>query len=100
MDVRRELKPGDIGLFLSKWSDIETKVINSANIEGHQGSFFNALRNLKDLNNWDSSLLNNIDKLRKYRNKLVHEPRDVSSKEIDLYMDLLHSVKTQIQKIR
>jgi len=100
MDVRKELKPGDIGLFLSQWSDIETKVINSANIEGRQGSFFNALRNLKEFEVWDSSLLNNIDKLRRYRNKLVHEPKGVSSKEIDLYMDLLQTVQNQLQELK
>lgn len=98
VDVKRELKPGEIGEFLSLWSEIEEKVI-SMNLQAREhNTFFSSLKQLKKSEYFDSSLINNIDKLRRFRNELVHSPKRISDKELTPYMKLMRFVTNEIKR--
>ena len=98
VDVKRELKPGEIGEFLSLWSEIEDKVVSMNQQEREHNTFFSSLKQLKKSEYFDSSLINNIDKLRRFRNELVHSPKRISDKEITPYMELMRFVTNEIKR--
>lgn len=98
LDVKRELKPGEIGEFLSLWSEIEEKVVSMNQQAREHNTFFSALKQLKTSEHFDSSLINNIDKLRRFRNELVHSPKRISDKEITPYMELVRFVTNEIKR--
>lgn len=98
LEVKRELKPGEIGEFLSLWSEIENKVMSMNEQSREHNTFVSSLNYLKKSNNFNSSLLNNIDKLRQFRNQLVHSPKKISDKEISPYMELVRFVASEIKR--
>ena len=98
VDVKRELKPGEIGEFLSLWSEIEEKVVSMNQQAREHNTFFSSLKELKKSDYFDSSLINNIDKLRRFRNELVHSPKRISDKEITPYMELMRFVTNEIKR--
>lgn len=98
VDVKRELKPGEIGEFLSLWSGIEEEIVSMNEQSREHNTFFSSLNQLKKLEYFDSSLLNNIDKLRRFRNELVHSPKRISDKEITPYMELMRFVTNEIKR--
>lgn len=98
VDVKRELKPGEIGEFLSLWSEVEEKVVSMNQQEREHNTFFSSLKQLKRSESFDSSLINNIDKLRRFRNELVHSPKRISDKEITPYMELMRFVTNEIKR--
>lgn len=98
VDVKRELKAGEIGEFLSLWSEVEEKVVSMNKQAKEHNTFFSSLKQLKKSEHLDSSLINNIDKLRRFRNELVHTPKRISDKEISPYMDLMRFVTNEINR--
>ncbi len=98
LDVKRELKPGEIGEFLAQWSGLEEAVVSMNYLAREHNSFFSSLNQVKQNKMLDPSLINNIDKLRKFRNNLVHSPKNISLKEITPYMELLAHVNSEISK--
>ena len=98
VDVKRELKPGEIGKFLSLWSDLENKILKMNRQSRERNTFIKSLKYLKESKELTPDLVNNIDKLRRFRNKLVHTPKKIESKEIFSYMDLLSFVNQQINQ--
>ena len=96
VDVRRELKPGEIGAFLAQWAAFEESIIAMNKQAKEHNTFVNSLKYLKESNQWGSSLINNIDKLRRFRNNLVHSPKNVSDEDITPYMELLSYVKKNL----
>ncbi|MDH5190835.1 MAG: FRG domain-containing protein [Gammaproteobacteria bacterium] len=100
VDVRRELKPGEIGEFLAKWSVLEEIVIALNKRDKEHNTFFSSLNYLRKNRQLESSLINNIDKLRRFRNTLVHSPKKISDKDISPFMDLLSFVTDEIARRR
>jgi hypothetical protein len=98
VDVKRELKPGEIGEFLSSWSGLEEKIVSLNKKTRERNTFFSSLKNLKESSKWESSLINNIDKLRRFRNELVHSPKQLSDKDITPYMKLLTFVNDEMNR--
>ncbi len=98
VDVKRELKSGEIGEFLSLWSEVEEKVVSMNQQQREHNTFFSSLKQLKKSESFDSSLINNIDKLRRFRNELVHSPKRISDKEITPYMELMRFVTNEIKR--
>jgi hypothetical protein len=97
VDAKRELMPGEIGAFLSSWNDIEKK-ISHLNNDLNEQNFIKSLNQLKNTTNLSPSLLSNIDKLRRFRNELVHKPIQVKNNEIFEWINLLNYVKNQLQQ--
>jgi len=98
LDVKRELKPGKIGEFLFQWSEIEKKVVSLNKQAREQNTFFSSLNQLKKSINIDSNLINNIEKLRRFRNKLVHSPKNFSDKDIASYIELMTFVTREFEQ--
>jgi hypothetical protein len=98
VDVKRELKPGEIGEFLSLWSEVEESIVSMNQQAREHNTFFSSLKQLRKSELFDPSLVNNIDKLRRFRNELVHSPKRISDKEISPYMDLLKFVANEIKR--
>jgi hypothetical protein len=98
LDVKRELKPGEIGEFLALWSEIEEKVVSMNQQAREHNTFFSSLKELRKSDYFNSNLINNIDKLRHFRNQLVHSPKKISDKEITPYMELMKFVTDEIKR--
>ena len=98
VDVKRELKPGEIGRFLSLWSDLENWVIRMNKQSRERNTFFSSLKLLKESNEFSPSFINDIEKLRRFRNELVHAPKKIEANEILSYMELLSHVRQQINR--
>lgn len=97
IDAKRELMPGEIGEFLSAWSEIESRISHYNNQVNKDMSFMHALNKLKESNRVSSSLINNIDKLRRFRNEIVHKPTKSKSSEIQEWINLLDLVKNELK---
>lgn len=98
VDVKRELKPGEIGEFLSLWSEVEEMIVSMNQQAKEHNTFFSSLKQLKKSEYLDSSLINNVDKLKRFRNELVHSPKRISDKEITPYMELMKFVFNEIKR--
>lgn len=98
IDVKRELRPGEIGKFLALWSELEERIISMNDQAREHNTFFSSLKQLRKGNFLDSGLINNIDKLRRFRNELVHSPRKIGDKDISPYMELLSFVNSALRK--
>ncbi len=97
LDVRRELKPGEIGEFLSKWAGLEEFVTMMGGIPREHATFFNSLKVLKNHEFVDSITYHNIDKLRRFRNQIVHKPKLVDVNEVESYLSLLNEVMRDLR---
>lgn len=100
LDVRRELKPGEIGEFLSKWADLEEFVTSIGNIPKEHATFFSSLKSLKYSETLDPITYNNLDKLRRFRNQIVHKPKAVDINEVESYLSLLDDVSRELNRYR
>ena len=100
LDVKRELKPGQIGEFLSKWADLEEFVTSIGDVSKEHATFFNSLKSLRQSETLDPITYNNLDKLRRFRNQIVHKPRAVNIKEVESYLQLLDEVTHRLNKNR
>ena len=97
----RELKSGDLGDFLKVWAEVE-ELITSQSRKGKQRylSFRQALNQLQQQNYFDKELYYQLDRIRKFRNLVVHQPQKVESKKIVDYLnmtkDVLWSIKNRV----
>ncbi|MGD9970227.1 MAG: FRG domain-containing protein [Sulfuricurvum sp.] len=97
IDAKRKLMPGEIGEFLSAWSEIENKISHYNHQDTKDMPFMYTLNKLKENNRVNPSLINNIDKLRRFRNEIVHKPTQIKSSEILEWINLLDSVKNELK---
>jgi len=97
IDVRRELKPGEIGEFLSLWTELEEIIVSMNREKREHNTFYSSLKSLKQSQFSDPSILNSVDKLRRFRNTLVHSPKKTEDSDISLYMDLLLHVLNSLR---
>lgn len=83
-ELKPEVKNSDLGQFLNLWGEIENYILEQARI--YQRNVFN-LRNalfiLMEKKPHLYSLMKELDYLRSYRNKLVHNPASISKTELN-----------------
>jgi len=96
IEADRELQPGDIGLFLQKWSVLEANIIKLADLTGQTGTVRSAIFRLKKHNQIEHRLLNDLDRLRRFRNTLVHTPNKVKANTVSDYLFLLDDIEKQL----
>lgn len=97
--AERELKTGDLGEFLKLWSELEERLITLTRKESQRFlSVREAVRLLYDKQQISKDLLYQVDRLRNFRNTLVHTPKKVSSEQVQDYMYLLEEVVKEIKK--
>ena len=92
LDVKRELKPGEIGEFLSRWSELEEFIVGLNSDHRERNTFFSSMKYMREDPRWEARFINDLDKLRRYRNQLVHSPKSIGQEDIAPYMELLSSV--------
>lgn len=82
----RELKSGDLGDFLKLWAQIEELVTSHAR-KGQKRylSFRQSLSNLVKQGRIDKDLYYQLDRIRNFRNTVVHQPSQVDSGSITEY---------------
>jgi hypothetical protein len=93
----RELKTGDLGEFLKSWAELEEFIISNAGTSTHRFlGVREALRALHHDGKINDDLANQIERLRNFRNLLVHSPKKVTSEQIRAYINLLDDISKQI----
>ncbi len=98
----RELKSGDLGDFLKTWAEIE-ELVTTRGRGDHQRylSFRQALNHLVQGHVIDNELYYSLDRLRSFRNHVVHEAHKVKSDTIGEFLNsaeqALTAVKNQLQ---
>jgi uncharacterized protein YutE (UPF0331/DUF86 family) len=91
--TERGLKSGDIGDFLKLWVKLEKIITNSISIEDSRFySFGEALKHLFRQEKIDKLTLNKLNKLRRFRNEIVHKPDEVNDSLIFENITLLESM--------
>ena len=96
-EIHTELESGDIGEFMKSWVRLEKFILERHADPGRIPNVSSAIRRLRSENMFDSLLLNKIDSLRRFRNNLVHEPTDVSSKHIKHHIESLGEIIRELR---
>lgn len=97
LEVQTELSSSNIGNYLKIWNEVEQKVVNKAkDINRNVHSLRDALNILYNNNKEQSSIIKEIDYMRRFRNKVVHSPTEVSNNEIMKQLEYLNYIKNQI----
>ena len=91
-EVKKDLQPGQIGEFLKGWAEIETFLMQQADMHKHRRSPLEAIRRLRRLPAFNEELLFQIDRLRRFRNQLVHSPVGIDQEQIRDYLKALDEV--------
>lgn len=94
----KAFRTGDIGEFLGSWSRLEEWLGAQARNFGNQRSLspLETLRILSRNKRINEGLLRTIDSLRRFRNKLVHQPLTVETREIAEYNTVLFDVLSEL----
>lgn len=95
----KELKTGDLGEFLKSWAELEEKLVTSVpNQSGRFLSVREAIRLLLESGFLDKEQAYQIDRLRTFRNTLVHSPKKISTGQVQDYLftldEMLNRLKT------
>ena len=97
----KELNTGDIGDFLKAWAELEEILVTMARHETQRFlSVREATRLLFKQGTVSKELLYHIDRLRNFRNILVHKPKEVTYGQIKDYLPTLTDLIKQIKKIK
>lgn len=97
-----ELTDVAVGEFLQTWVNIEN-IISQATIKhsGKNKASFSVHRNLQILNSNNSikqATLATIDRLKKFRNKLVHDPVHINQRDLRISLSELKRIEKEIEK--
>lgn len=94
----RELKSGDLGEFLKTWSELEEILINRTKKQTNRFlSAREAIRILYERREITQELMYGIDRLRKFRNIVVHTPKEINPSSINDYQDSLEKIINEIK---
>ena len=91
-EVKKDLQPGQIGEFLKGWTQIEAFLSEQADMGIHDKSPLKAIRRLRKMQSMSNELVYKIDRLRRFRNQLVHSPVGIDQEQIRDNLKLLDEV--------
>jgi len=94
VDIKKDLQPGQLGVFLEEWSELEDILKKQAT--GFQKRIYSLRQSIRIL--FKNELVDRktyilIDELRKFRNKVVHEPKEIDQKDLDDYLKKIKEIK-------
>ena len=93
--------PGQLGDFLSEWTELEEYMLTKArDQEERVVSTSQAISHLAETGNFDIEVINTLHELRKFRNVLVHEPKKISSEEVENQFEQLKQISKLIKSTR
>lgn len=94
----KELKTGDLGEFLKLWAELEELLVTKV---GKQSKRFlgvrEAIRQLSEEGLINKELAYQIDRLRNFRNSLVHTPKKITSGQVQDYLYSLENILREIK---
>lgn len=94
----RELKSGDLGDFLKVWSEIEEIVTGLARHDKQRHlSFRQALNSIQSNYHFDKELYYQLDRIRTFRNQIVHKPKDIDSGAV---LKFLHQAENALLELK
>ncbi|MCP4703971.1 MAG: FRG domain-containing protein [candidate division Zixibacteria bacterium] len=89
-----EIHPGDIGTFLKSWIELEEFLIENASKKKVKTlSVRKAISVLIKSQSIEQNLGYRIDNIRKFRNQLVHKPKEIKATSIKEYIAMLVDIK-------
>ncbi len=92
--IKKDLKTGHLGVFLEEWSDLEAILKKRAtDLQKRVFSLGQSTKILlrRKLINRKTYIL--LDELRKFRNSVVHEPKEIDRKDLDEYLKKINEIK-------
>ena len=99
-DIGNEIEPGKLGIFLQIWAELENILINFArdyNIKVF--SLLEALSIIKNKNIIPYNLFKSIDKIRRFRNKVIHSPSKINIFDLSNAIEETKIILNQIKGI-
>jgi len=92
-DVQRNLEPGRIGQFVKEWTELEQSLLNKARKDDSR--VYSIREAINQLTNWGpvERNLHRIDAIRKFRNRVVHEPEEIQPSKLEEFLQELREVK-------
>ena len=95
------LSTGSIGDFMTAWADLEEKILNIAKKDNYRNfSLGEAITSLFRNNFINENQYYEFDRLRKFRNIVVHQPRIIKEQQVSEYIQLLKELKSVLQEIK
>jgi hypothetical protein len=97
--AKKELKTGELGEFLKSWAELEEKLVAMASKQKERYlSVREAIRMLFESGYLDKEQSYQIDRLRTFRNTLVHTPKKVPTEQIQDYLYKLDDIIKRLKK--
>lgn len=97
--AEKELGTGDLGIFLKSWAELEEKLVSLARKKSDRFlSVRESIKLLFDTGALSQELSNKIERLRNFRNIVVHAPKKVTTRQIQDYLNLLDEILKQMKK--
>ncbi|TCT19725.1 FRG domain-containing protein [Thiobaca trueperi] len=96
-DLKTEIAPLNIGIFLKLWAELEQVVLKQARLyirDAH--NVRNAISVLLKYEESKYSLLKELDNLRMFRNAVVHKPTSINNDELNKNIQVLEKLKREI----
>jgi hypothetical protein len=96
-ELRDELQPGDIGAFLREWVDLEEHLLEKAREQTERNvSVREAITSLARLGHLTAQQAASLDSVRKLRNTVVHQPKNLSPTTVDELMPIVRQLKSEL----
>lgn len=96
--IKRGLLPGELGTFIQLWADLDSALLEmAARPNARLLSTREAIEQLSRKGLIDRELSYSLHELRKFRNKIVHDPKKIPFDEID---DRTEQVRRAIAQLR
>lgn len=91
--ARAGASPGDIGEFVKLWSFLEENILERVKkSEKRIISIPTAIKLLSDRQKESKETITKLDNIRRFRNKLIHQTKEVDSIELQKNLSVLHEV--------
>jgi len=88
VSLRGELLPGELGTFITEWSMLESSLLERAReLASRNLSPREAIRTLEHSGQIDESLAHQLDRLRIFRNDVVHRPDKVEADSVPAFTE-------------
>ncbi len=97
-ELREELQPGELGMFIKHWALLEDYLLQEGRRETQRNlSVREAITALAKTGKVDSEQATLLDSLRRFRNGLVHQPSGVDPGALEEWLITVRNLKQQFR---
>jgi hypothetical protein len=87
-----------IGKYLSQWNKLEKQIHSITNDDSNKIKSFNKyLYNLEKTNNFNKDFINQLEKMKKVRNEIVHDINFTKNNNLHIYLKELEKLNAELQ---